>query len=199
MTPLDTTAAGPQAHSRGLKFILELGPTGIFFATLYFFGIFPATAVLMVAAVVALAASYTFTRRLPVMPIVTAVAALVFGSLTLVLHDSTFIKIKPTIVNAIFGTALLGALAFGKPLLPIVLDAVLPLDAEGWKKLTFRWGLFFFFLAGVNEVVWRTQTETTWGAYKFVGSTVLTVLFALSQVPLILKHELKAGPQKPET
>ena len=98
---------------------------------------------------------------------------------------------KPTIVNIIFGSALLGALAFGKLLLPIVLDSVLQLKEEGWRKLTLRWGLFFFFLALLNEVIWRTQTTDFWVSFKVFGIMPLTLIFALSQVPLIMKYELK--------
>jgi intracellular septation protein len=174
----------------GLKFALELGPLLLFFFANYKFGIFPATAALMAGVVVSLVASWTLTRHLPVMPVVTAILALVFGGLTLALHDSTFIKLKPTIVNALFGTALLGALAFGKALLPVALDSVLQLDEAGWRKLTVRWGLFFFFLAGLNEVVWRTQSETFWVNFKVFGTMPLTALFALAQTPLILRHQL---------
>jgi intracellular septation protein len=175
------------------KFVLELGPLGLFFLANYKFGIFAATAVLMVSVLVTLAISYHLTRRLPIMPVVTAVAVLFFGSLTLLLHDELFIKLKPTIVNAIFGTALLGGLAFGRPLLPIVLDSVFDIDEEGWRKLTLRWGLFFFFLAALNEIVWRTQSDNFWVTFKVFGIMPLTLLFAVTQVPLIMKHERKSG------
>ena len=96
---------------------------------------------------------------------------------------------KPTVLNCIFGTALLGGLAFGKPLLPILLDVAFQLDRAAWAKLTFRWGLFFFFLAGLNEVVWRTQSDVFWAGFKVFGTMPLTLIFALTQVPLILRHE----------
>jgi intracellular septation protein len=173
------------------KLLLEMGPLVLFFLANWRLGIFPATAVLMVSVVAALAVSWFVTRRLPVMPVVTAVAVLTFGSLTLFLHDQTFIKMKPTIVNSLFGAALLGALAFNKPLLPVVLDSVLRLTEEGWRKLTFRWGLFFFFLAALNEVVWRTQSTQFWVSFKVFGTMPITLLFAVSQTPLILRHEVK--------
>ena len=99
---------------------------------------------------------------------------------------------KPTIVNALFGAALLGALMAGKPLLPVVLDSVLRLSEEGWRKLTLRWGLFFFFLAFLNEIVWRTQSTQFWVNFKVFGTMPITLIFALSQTPLILRHEIKA-------
>jgi intracellular septation protein len=174
-----------------LKFALEMGPLLLFFIANWKFGIFPATAVLMTSVVAALAVSWGVTRRLPIMPVVTAVAVLAFGSMTFLFHDQAFIKVKPTIVNALFGAALLGALAFGKPLLPVVLDSVLRLTEEGWRKLTLRWGLFFFFLALLNEVVWRTQSTQFWVSFKVFGTIPITLLFALSQTPLILRHEIK--------
>ena len=191
-------SGAPAAHSRSgrhlnpvVKLVLEMGPLVLFFLANWRWGIFPATAVLMAGVVVALAASWSVTRRLPIMPVVTAVAVLLFGSLTFIFHDQTFIKMKPTIVNALFGAALLGALAMGKPLLPIVLDSVFRLTDEGWRKLTFRWGLFFFFLAIVNEAVWRTQSTAFWVSFKVFGTIPITLAFALSQTPLILRHELK--------
>ena len=190
---------GPPKVNPGLKFALEMGPLVLFFFTNWKFGIFPATGVLMAGVVAALAASWFLTRHLPVMPVVTAVAVLVFGALTFFFNDDLFIKLKPTIVNSLFGAILLGALAFGKPLLPVVLDSVLQLTDRGWRVLTFRWGLFFFVLAAINEIVWRTQTTDFWVTFKVFGIMPLTVVFALAQVPLILKHEIRepgAGEEK---
>ena len=179
-----------------LKLVLELGPLACFFVASYRYGLHAATGVLMVGVVAALAASYALTRRLPVMPVVTAIAVLFFGALTFYFDNPVFIKVKPTVINCIFGAALLGGLAFNKPLLPVVLDSALHLDEAGWRKLTFRWGLFFFVLAGLNEIVWRTQSDVFWTGFKVFGTMPLTVVFALTQVPLILHHELKpAAPQ----
>jgi intracellular septation protein len=177
------------------KLVLEVGPLVLFFIANWRFGIFVATGVLMVGVVAALAASWMITRRLPIMPVVTAIAVLIFGSLTFVFHDQTFIKMKPTIVNFLFGLSLLGALAADKPLLPIVLDSVFALSDEGWRKLTLRWGLFFLFLAALNEIVWRTQSTAFWVGFKVFGTIPITLIFALSQTPLILKYETKADRQ----
>ena len=105
---------------------------------------------------------------------------------------------KPTVVNCLFGAALLGGLAFGRSLLSVLLDTALQLDETGWRKLTFRWGLFFFFLAALNEIVWRTQSDVFWAGFKVFGTMPITVLFALAQVPLILKHELKVPDVEPD-
>lgn len=175
-----------------LKLALEMGPLVLFFFTNWKFGIFPATAVLMVAVTLALSVSYFVTRQLPLMPVVTAVFVLIFGGLTFYFDDDLFIKLKPTIVNALFGSGLLVALAMGRPLLPLLLDSVLQLEDEGWRKLTLRWGLFFYVLAGLNEIVWRSFSTDFWVSFKAFGIMPLTMVFALSQVPLILKYEIKS-------
>ncbi len=187
---------GPQMRALNplLKLALEMGPLVVFFLANQRAGIFMATALFMAAVVASLAVSYALTRHLPMMPMVTGVVVLVFGGLTLWLQDDHFIKLKPTIVNSLFGATLLGGLAFGRPLLPYVLDTVFQLTPEGWRKLTFRWGLFFFVLAGLNEIVWRTQTTDFWVNFKVFGIMPITIAFALAQTPLILRHE----PAKPE-
>ena len=151
-------------------------------------GIFVATAVFMVAILVALAVSYALTRHLPVMALVTAVIVVVFGSLTLVLHDDTFIKMKPTIIYVLFGGLLLGGLWFNKPLLAVVFDSVFDLTEEGWRKLTLRWAIFFLALAVLNEVIWRTQTTDFWVKFKVFGVLPLTFIFAALQFPLLQKY-----------
>jgi intracellular septation protein len=140
--------------------------------------------------------SWLLTRHIPVMPLVTTVAVLIFGGLTFYFDNELFLKLKPTIVNAIFGTVLLGGLFFNKPLLPIVLDTVLQLTETGWRILTLRWGLFFYLLAGLNELVWRTQSTDFWVTFKVFGTMPITIVFALAQMPLILKYEIKSTDQK---
>ena len=133
--------------------------------------------------------SYVLTRHIPVMPMVTAVVVLVFGGLTLILHDELFIKLKPTIIYVLFGGALLGGLLFGKPLLGMVFDSVFNLTDEGWRKLTMRWIWFFFALAVLNEIVWRTQTTDFWVNFKLFGVLPLTLVFGALQYPLMMKYD----------
>ena len=187
-----------------LKLALELGPLALFFIGNAYgdrFGfpedqrIFAATGLFIVATVIALGISYALTRKLPIMPVVSGIVVVVFGGLTLFLQDETFIKLKPTIVNTLFGFVLLGGLYFRKPLLQIVLDSVFELTEEGWRKLTLRWALFFFVLAALNEIVWRTQTTDFWVSFKVFGIMPLTIAFALAQTPLLLKHEIKKAEE----
>jgi intracellular septation protein len=174
-----------------LKLALELGPLVIFFLANQRAGIFAATGLFIVATVIALGAHYGLVRKLPIMPLVSGVVVVAFGGLTLALQDELFIKLKPTIVNTLFGLVLLGGLYFRKPLLAIVLDSMFDLTEEGWRKLTLRWALFFFVLAALNEIVWRTQTTDFWVSFKVFGIMPLTIAFALAQTPLLMRHEVK--------
>lgn len=191
---------GPSRLNPLMKLALELGPLVLFFfANAYSdrFGvpsdrrIFAATGLFVVATLIALAVHYALVRRLPIMPLVSAVVVVVFGGLTIALNDETFIKLKPTIVNSLFGVCLLGGLAFGKPLLRVVMDSMFELTEEGWRILTFRWAIFFFVLAALNEIVWRTQTTDVWVNFKVFAIMPLTIVFALAQTPLLMRHELK--------
>jgi len=173
-----------------LKLLLELGPLGVFFFANAKFGIFAATGAFMVAIIVALAASWLLTRRLAIMPLVTGIVVLVFGGLTLALQDEIFIKMKPTIVNTLFGGVLIGGLFFGRSLLGYVFDSVFQLTDEGWRKLTLRWGLFFFALAILNEFIWRNFSTDFWVSFKVFGMMPLTIIFTLTQMPLIQRYSL---------
>jgi intracellular septation protein len=180
-----------------IKLVLELGPLVVFFVANARWNIFVGTAAFMVAVLVAFAVSYLLTRRVPLMALISAVVVVVFGSLTLVLHDALFIKLKPTIIYVLFGTILLGGLAAGKPLLAIVFDQMLNLTQEGWRKLTLRWGLFFFAMAALNEVVWRTQSTDTWVTFKAFGVLPLTFLFAALQYRILMRYEAPAQEDAP--
>ena len=188
-----------------LKLTLEVGPLVLFFfanalgeriaamiPALAGLGgpIFFATAIFIGATVVALAISFALTRRLPLMPFVSAIIVIVFGGIALYLQDATFIKIKPTILYTLFALVLFGGLLFGKSLIGYVFDAAFHLTDEGWRKLTVRWGLFFLGSAVLNEIVWRSFSTDVWVAFKAFGFIPLTFLFAISQTPLINRYTL---------
>lgn len=192
-----------------IKMALELGPLVVFFIVNAkgddILKAFPAlggwftqpiifaTAVFMVAMVLSLLLSWALLKRVAVMPLVTGVVVLIFGGLTLYFQDATFIKMKPTIVNALFGAVLLGGLAFGQSLLRYVFGDVYKLKPRGWLILTIRWGIFFFVLAVLNEVVWRTQTTDFWVAFKVWATMPLTVIFAMFQLPVLTKYAPEPG------
>jgi intracellular septation protein len=184
----------PQAHVNPfLKMSLELGPLILFFLANTRWGIFTATGVFMVAVVAALVASYVLLRRVPIMTVVSAVVVMVFGGLTLFLQNDVFIKLKPTIIYLLFAAVLFGGLVAGKPLLALAFDSVFDLTPEGWRKLTWRWALFFLALAALNEIVWRTQTTDVWISFKVFGVMPLTFLFAASQYPLLTRYDAKTA------
>ena len=177
------------------KLALDLGPLVLFFVANARYGIFTATAAFMVAVLAALFVSYAMTRRLPIMPVVTAIIVVVFGGLTLILHDATFIKVKPTIIYGLFGAVLIGGLVFNKPLLGVVFDSLFHLSDEGWRKLTLRWAIFFFVLAALNEIVWRSVSTDAWVTFKAFGVLPLTLLFGALQVPLLKKYAVEPAAE----
>jgi len=170
------------------KLATELGPLLVFFGANAKFNLFVATGAFMAAVVIALVASWLVTRHVPIMALVSGVVVMVFGTLTLVLHDETFIKIKPTIIYSLFGIILAGGLVFNRSLIAVMFDQVFNLTPQGWRTLTLRWALFFFAMAILNEIIWRTQSTDVWVAFKAFGVTPITALFAMTQLPLINRH-----------
>jgi len=168
---------------------LELGPLVLFFAANAKWSIFIGTGVFIVATVIALPLYRWMEGRWPIMPLVGGFFVLVFGGLTIWLQDETFIKLKPTMVNCLFGVILGGGLLlFNRPLLKPIFGTAFQLTEEGWRKLTLRWCLFFFVLAAVNEVMWRGFSTDTWIASKMFLSFPLTLVFAFLQLPLLKRH-----------
>lgn len=174
-----------------LKLALDLGPLLVFFIGNSYLGIFVATGMFMLATVLSLSVSYAIERKLSPMPIVTGIVVLVFGGLTLWLNNEFFIKLKPTIVNSIFAAILLGGLATGRLFIKFLLDSAIQLSDDGWRKFTYRWIGFFIFLALLNEFVWRNFSTDFWVAFKLWGVVPITLLFAASQTPFLLKHQIK--------
>ncbi len=192
-----------QEVNPALKLVLEMGPLVIFFVTYALASgrtggpgmagdmkrIIYATVALMIATAISLVASRILLKRIPVMSLVTGVFVMVFGSLTWYLQDGTLIKIKATILYALFAAALAGGLLFRKLLLKLLLGEALQMQDEGWRLLTLRWIGFFIFLAIMNEVVWRNFSEPTWVSFKSFGVMPLTILFMMAQITLIMKHQ----------
>ena len=181
------------------KTLIDFGPLIVFFATYYVAeryqpeaGIYWATGVLMVATVAALAASRILLGRFSIPPLVTAALVVVFGGLTIWLHDPTFVMMKPTIINLIFAGVLGYGLAVGRPLLKLLMGEALHLTDAGWHKLTVRWIGFFLAMAVLNELVWRLTSQQAWVNFKVWGILPLTFLFAIAQVGLIKRYEAKA-------
>lgn len=181
-----------QAQRPWLKLVLDLGPLILFFAVNARWGIFAATAMFMLTAIGALAASRALFGRIAAVPLVTAVFVLIFGGLTLYLQDETFIKVKPTIVYMLFAGLLVGALLLGHSLLKLVMGEVFELTEEGWRKLTYRWAGFFLALALANELAWRSLSTDAWVAFKVFGLVPLTLLFAVLQVGFLQRHASQA-------
>ena len=173
------------------KLATELGPLIVFFVANAKFNLFVATGAFMVAIVAAMIASYVVVRHVPMMAIVTAVIVLVFGTLTLVLHDETFIKVKPTIIYGLFAAILGGGLLFGRSFIAILFNQMFNLTPKGWRILTMRWALFFLGMAVLNEVIWRTQSTDFWVAFKAFGAVPITMVFAISQMPVIKRYHLE--------
>jgi intracellular septation protein len=208
---VEVPAKAEEKVSPFLKLVLELGPLVVFFFANsrgeWLAGHFPllaemggpifiATGLFMAATAIALVVSWILTRTLPMMPLISGIVVLVFGALTLYLQNDTFIKMKPTIVNTLFGAILLGGLLFGKSLLGYVFHAAFKLTDEGWRQLTLRWGVFFLFLAILNEVVWRSFSTDFWVAFKVWGTMPITILFTLSQMPLIMRHSVEPAEER---
>lgn len=172
-----------------MKMALEVAPLVIFFAVNGYAGIFWGTAAFMVATIISLVISRSMLGRIPVMPLVSGIFVLTFGTLTLLLQDALFIKLKPTIVNGLFSLILFGGLLFGRPLLRYLMGDVFQLTSQGWVVLTFRWACFFAFLAVVNEVVWRNFSESFWISFKLWGIMPMTMAFALAQLGVLKRHQ----------
>ena len=188
----------------GLRLAIDIAPLAVFFIVNFMSSgpqiarLLAATIAFMIASVIAMIVSRWKTGRISPMLWMTGTLVLVFGGLTLYFHDETFIKIKPTFVYSSFAAILGFGLATGRPLLQSLLEAAYPgLTETGWRKLTINWAIFFIFMAVLNEAVWRNTTTDTWVAFKLWGAIPLTMIFAIANVPMLMKHGLNTGQETP--
>ena len=186
----------PRASTGWVKPLADYGPLLAFFIAYSFYDLLTATAALMAATAVALVLALAVERRVPMLPLITAAVVGIFGGLTLYFNDEIFIKMKPTIVQTLMSAILLGGLAFGKPLLKPLMNATWPMDEIGWRRLTFRFAIFFAAMAVLNEIVWRTQSTDTWVTFKVFGLMGLTFLFGMCQMPLLNRHSTAEAASK---
>jgi intracellular septation protein len=175
----------------GTRMLLDLGPLAAFFIGSYFGGPIAGTGVFMAAFAISLAVTWHLTRKIGIMPMISAGFVAVFGTLTLVLRDQTFIQVKVTLINVLFGTILLGGLFFGRNFLKLVIEGTMHLPDFAWRTLTIRWGVFFFALAALNEVLRHTLDFNQWVLFKGVGLLVLTFLFAMANAPFMARHMIE--------
>ena len=176
-----------------LKFVADFGPLLIFFTVYYKTGNNLALAIppLVISTIIAVGVIYFIEKKIPYIPLIGGVIISLFGGLTLYFNNPVFIYMKPTIVNLIFAFALIfGKIFLNKNFLEFFFKTAFQLDEKGWSKLNFRWAYFFVFLAILNEIVWRTQPETTWVNFKVWGLLPLTFVFTAFQIPLINRHKL---------
>ena len=176
-----------------VKFVTDFGPLAIFLYIYYSSGkdIKVALVPFIVATIIALLINWFFEKKLPMVPLVGGILITFFGGLTIYFNNPIFIYIKPTIINILFALALLFGKYFAKePILKKLLGNTLNLTQEGWRILNNRWMYLFFFLALLNEIVWRTQSEEFWVNFKVWGLLPITFIFAAFQVGLINKYKV---------
>ena len=176
-----------------LKFIADFGPLLIFFTVYYKSGNDLSVAIpqLIISTIIAVGVVYFLEKKIPYIPLVGGVVISLFGGLTLYFDNPVFLYMKPTIINVIFAiTLIVGKTFFNKNFLKFFFKTAFQLDEMGWDKLNNRWAYFFIFLAILNEIVWRTQPETTWVNFKVWGILPLTFIFTALQLPMINKHKI---------
>ena len=188
---MSETPAAKRELGTGLRLALELGPLLLFFAANWKFGIFFATGVFIVTILVSMAVSFALIRRVTALQLFSTVMVVVMGGLTIWLHNETFIKLKPTIYYTFVAGILGYGLATGRSFLKAVLGSAYPgLTPEGWTKLTRNWAIFFAVMALVNEAVWRNSSTDFWVGFKLWGAIPATMLFALANIPMLMRHGL---------
>jgi len=186
-------STAPLVQRRLLKLALEIGPLVAFFTITNLYDIYIATACFVPMTVVSLIASWLLLKRVAMMPLISGFFVVVFGGMTLYLHNDLFIKMKPTILDSLFAAILFGGLLMGKSWLKYLFEDEIHLTDDGWRILTFRWACFFALLAVLNEIIWRNFSPAFWSGFKLYGIIPLTIIFTLSQLGLLKKYEASAN------
>ena len=179
-----------------IKFTTDFGPLLIFFLVYYNNDKNLITAIppLIISTLIAVFVVYIMEKKIPYVPLVGAILISLFGGLTIVFKNPIFLYLKPTIINIIFVIVLwAGKVIYNKNLLKLLFRNSIKLKEVGWNKLMYRWIIFFIFMAVLNEVVWRTQTEEIWVNFKVWGMLPLTFIFTVFQVPLIQRYKKNEG------
>ena len=193
-----------------LKILLEVGPIGVFFLAYRFAPVPPglgdterqleqilfSTMVFVPTILLALAVSWLLTRKLPRMAVITAVVVTIFGGLTLILRDDTFVKMKPTILYGVFAGILGFGLLRGQSYLKYLMDELIPMRDEGWMKFTTRFVAFYLLLAVLNEVVWRSYGTDVWVNFRTFVLPAANIVFIMTQVPLFQRYAVGDGVDK---
>ena len=182
--------------SHGMKLLIEMGPLVAFFLANWLGGPYWATAAVMAATLASLSASWILTRRLALMPLITAGFVAVFGALTFWFHDEAFIQVKVTLINALFGATLLIGLVFGRSYVKLIMESAVSMPDSAWRTLSLRWGVFFAGMAALNEVLRHALTWDHWVLFKSFGLIGLTLVFALANAPFMARHMIE---EKAET
>ena len=175
-----------------VKFLTDFGPLLIFFVVYYRSGnnLIAAIPPLIVATIIAIIIVYILEKRIPYIPLIGGLLISFFGGLTIYFQNPIFIYLKPTIINIIFAfTLFVGKVFFKKNFLKIFFKNSLKLEEIGWNKLMYRWIGFFIFLAILNEIIWRTQSQEAWVNFKVWGILSLTFVFTAFQIPLLNKYK----------
>ena len=214
----------PDNSSPGLRMGVEYGPLLVFFAAnfllpapvairlvaqfssflsdidrvgaLVIAKVIVATAAFILATAIAMIVSQVKLGRISPMLWISGALVVVFGGLTIYFHDPRFIQMKPTFVYTIFAGVLGVGMLTGRPLLQGLLGSAYPgLTAAGWQKLTRNWAIFFVAMACLNEAVWRSTSWNFWVGFKLWGAIPLTLLFAMANIPMLMRHGLSVGEE----
>ena len=174
-----------------IKIISDFGPLLIFFIFYKKYGMGGAILPLIIATLISVVFMYYIEKKISPMPLIGAALVSIFGGLTLYFDNKIFFYMKPTIINILFALILIyGKLFLEKSLLQSILENSIKLKDEGWKILTDRWIYFFIFLALLNEIIWRTQSEDLWVKFKVFGILPITFIFTLLQIKIIEKFRI---------